>query len=60
MIGRLLKWIFTRKQRTISDPESQVQRWDRTPPAPKESTQSTLPMVEEHQRSLEEWGVWKE
>mgnify|MGYP003626356500 CR=1 FL=1 len=48
-IIKTIKRIFSRREKTIN-------RWDTTPPPPKEMVQSKLDLKDDGQRSLEEWG----
>ena len=60
MVMNMWAWIkklFTRKRHSVRD--IGLKQYDDTQPK-RETTQSTLVLEEQGQRSLEDWGVWKE
>ncbi len=62
MMFRWLRKLFKRRRHTIRDPHSSnvvvMKKYDDTK-VKKESVQSTLPIEDAGQSSLERWGVWE-
>tara|TARA_Y100000361_G_C11135326_1_gene331536 strand:+ start:557 stop:748 length:192 start_codon:yes stop_codon:yes gene_type:complete len=63
MMLRWLRKLFRRRRHTIRDPHSSnvvvLKRFDDTKPPKKDSIQTTLPVEDAGQSSLERWGAWE-